>query len=68
MALGFFHLATEIRGRHAVCLVTDDEVPVWCRLELRLQLVRPGSHVETYDEPMTFDKGIAGDRRFDLVP
>ena len=50
VALRFLHLAAEIRGRHAVRFVADDEVPIGRGFELRLQFVGARRHVEPHDQ------------------
>ncbi len=67
VALGLLYLAAEVRGRHAMSFVADNQVPIGRRLELRLQLVRSGGHVETDDQAVAFNERVARERRLDLI-
>ena len=48
-------------------LIANDEIPIGCRFQLRLQFVGARSHVEPHDETVALDERIARYRGFDLV-
>ena len=67
VALGVFDLATEIAGRHPVCLVADDQIPLVRLAEPLLQFLIPGKHVKPGYQPVVVIERIARTRRVDHV-
>ena len=67
VALSLLHLATEVGCCHSVGFIANDQVPVRCSIEFRLQFIGPGRHVQAHDQPVTLDKWISGDRCLDLI-
>jgi hypothetical protein len=50
-----------------VSLIADNEVPIWRGLQLRLERFGASAHVESHDEAVAFDEGVADDRCFYLL-
>ena len=49
VALRLLHLTAEIRRRHPVCFVANDQVLIWRGLKFGLQFVGARGHVEAHD-------------------
>ena len=67
IAFGVLHLATEESRRHAMGLVTYDQVPFLCCFQLGLKVRIASKHVEAGDEEVALGERIGSVGSFHVI-